>query len=132
VSELRKAGASEIVRGLQGQQQATGAGTLRESVQSGEALRDSYHLFVPDAEYGLTLGYTVVYPGCSTRGHAHEDLEEVYFVTGGEGEIVIDDRVETVKAGDGVRIPFGAFHQARNRGVEPVTYSWVTARRQSK
>jgi len=120
-----------VVRGLQGELQADGAGTFRGSVGSDKPVRDSYTLFVADDEYGLTLGYTIVYPDCTTRGHAHDDLEEVYFFTGGGGEIVIDERVEKVRAGCGVRIHFGSFHQVRNPGVEPLTYSWVTSRRRT-
>ena len=35
----------------------------------------------------LQVGYTTVYPECSTRGHNHDHLEEVYFFTHGKGII---------------------------------------------
>jgi mannose-6-phosphate isomerase-like protein (cupin superfamily) len=123
---------SAFVQGLRHQRQATGQGTLLDLFAPGEALRDSYTVFTPEGDYLLTLGYTVVYPGCTTRGHEHDDIEEVYFLTSGEGEIVVDAHVEQVRAGDGVRIPFGSFHQARNTAVEPLTYCWVTRRRANR
>jgi mannose-6-phosphate isomerase-like protein (cupin superfamily) len=120
---------SALVQGLRHQRQAAGQATLLDLARPGEALRDSYTVFDPQGDYSLTLGYTVVYPGCTTQGHEHDDIEEVYFFMSGEGEIVVDAHVEQVTAGDGVRIPFGSFHQARNTGVAPLTYCWVTGRR---
>ena len=49
--------------------------------------RDTSLLLRPEQTGGgaITLGYTVVYPGCSTRGHAHSDREEVYVIVRGRG-----------------------------------------------
>lgn len=120
------------VRSLQAIGQANGEATLQGAIGKGEALRDSYELFLADNQYDLTLGYTIVYPGCTTRGHSHDDLEEIYFFTGGQGEIVLGETTEEVSQGSGVRIPYGSFHQVRNSGVEPLTYSWVICRRRMR
>jgi mannose-6-phosphate isomerase-like protein (cupin superfamily) len=111
--------------------QADGPATLRGVVGEEEVLRDSYELLQSDKDYGLTLGYTIVYPNCTTRGHSHDELEEVYFFTAGEGEMVLDDKRVAVKPGSAIRIPFGAFHQVRNVGIEPLTYCWVTSKRRA-
>ncbi|WP_369018950.1 dimethylsulfonioproprionate lyase family protein [Thermatribacter velox] len=78
----------------------------------------------------IQVGYTVVYPGCSTRGHQHPPLEEVYFVLSGQGIMEIDqDRFE-IKAGDVVYIPFGKFHRAENPHSHALSYVWVTVKKE--
>ncbi len=33
----------------------------------------------------LNVGYTTIYPHCSTKGHEHPPMEEVYYVLSGKG-----------------------------------------------
>jgi mannose-6-phosphate isomerase-like protein (cupin superfamily) len=74
----------------------------------------------------LQVGYTTVYPGCTTRGHSHGHLEEVYFFTHGRGVMVVGDEEREVAAGDIVYVPFGPFHTTRNPYNQPLEYFWVT------
>ena len=50
-------------------------------------LRDSYVVISPeDTDSGkLTVGFTAVYPGCSTNGHEHSEYEEIYLITKAKG-----------------------------------------------
>lgn len=49
--------------------------------------------------------------GRATERHYHRELEEIYYVTSGGGEIEIDGRRATVAPGDAILIPPGAWHQ---------------------
>ncbi len=90
-------------------------------------LRDSFILVSPDEGQGekVTLGYTTVYPGCRTRGHAHEDREEAYFVVKGRGAAIVGDEEIEIREGDAFRIPFGKFHAVRNPHSTSLEYVWV-------
>ena len=90
--------------------------------------RDVFMLLRPqDTESGTLLaGYTVVYPGCSTNGHAHADREEVYHFLRGRGTMVIDGKETEVAAGDTLYIPYGPFHTTRNPSSMPLEFFWIT------
>lgn len=92
-------------------------------------LRDSFMLMLPQATVGgrLTVGYTVVYPGCRTSGHRHADREEVYFIVKGQGRVEIGDKAFDVKPGDTFYVEPGLFHMLHNPHKEAVEYFWVTA-----
>lgn len=90
--------------------------------------RDVFLLLDPketDSE-ALQVGYTVVYPGCSTRGHTHPELEEVYFYVEGRGKMVVGEREFPVQAGDVVYVPFGAYHSTINPHSLPLGFYWIT------
>lgn len=53
---------------------------------------------------------------------SHSQREEHWIITGGRGEIVLDDRVIAVSAGHYVHIPLGAKHRIRNTGTEPLEF----------
>ncbi|MEN3203392.1 MAG: cupin domain-containing protein [Atribacterota bacterium] len=101
--------------------QGTGTNVIRDTLM---LLREK------DTETGrISVGYTVIYPHCSTRGHEHPPLEEVYFVTSGKGIMEIgSDRFE-VTSGDVVYIPGGEFHRAENPFDLPLEYVWVTVKK---
>lgn len=64
----------------------------------------------------LVLSSTRLNPGKNTSGHRHVGQEEVYMFISGAGKMIIDSdsfHEFTVKAGDVVLIPDGAFHQVR-------------------
>ena len=74
----------------------------------------------------LLAGYTIVYPGCSTRGHRHENLEEVYYFTKGKGIMRVGEEEFEVEAGDCVYVPFGPFHSTKNPYNTSLEFVWVT------
>jgi mannose-6-phosphate isomerase-like protein (cupin superfamily) len=93
--------------------------------------RDTAVLIRPEAsaEGVITVGHTVVYPGCTTRGHAHDDREEVYIVVRGRGTVVVGDEAFEVRADDVVYIPPGPAHTTRNPHPVPLEYYWITVAR---
>jgi mannose-6-phosphate isomerase-like protein (cupin superfamily) len=95
--------------------------------------RDVFMLLHPqDTESGTLLaGYTVVYPGCSTNGHAHADREEVYHFVRGRGVMVVDGKETEVAAGDTFYVPYGPFHTTRNPSNVPLEYFWITIAKKS-
>lgn len=49
--------------------------------------------------------------GCATQRHYHRLAEEFYFVLDGAGTMEIDGESRTVRPGDAILIPPGAWHQ---------------------
>lgn len=95
-----------------------------------EVLRDTYFLVDKDngPSMNLTMGHTTIYPTGTTTGHAHEDMEEVYFVISGEGIMVVGEDEFEIKPGDGLYVPPGVFHTTYQRGNMPLTVLWVTGK----
>ncbi|MDI6871135.1 MAG: aldehyde ferredoxin oxidoreductase C-terminal domain-containing protein [Bacillota bacterium] len=92
-----------------------------------KVLRDSFILLSPAnaPTDNLTAGYTVIYPGCRTSGHAHAEYEEIYHVTKGAGRMRIGEEEFEIKAGDTFLVPFGLFHTTFNPHHEVLEYFWV-------
>lgn len=63
----------------------------------------------------LTISKTTLKPGQETRGHSHDEQEEVYFFINGEGEMILGDDKFNVQEGSLVLIPKGKFHKVINR-----------------
>jgi mannose-6-phosphate isomerase-like protein (cupin superfamily) len=115
-----------------GDQHAEGGGAAFASVRSDipdNVLRDNFPLIAREegSPQRLIAGYTVVYPGCRTRGHEHGDREEVYYFLAGEGSMVIGDEAVGVSAGSAVYVAPGPFHTVHCSGPVPLTFLWVTA-----
>jgi quercetin dioxygenase-like cupin family protein len=55
-------------------------------------------------------------PGMSVPRHTHSREDEAYYVISGELEIVVDDEVFVLKAGDTLVAPRDIPHQLRNSG----------------
>jgi len=98
--------------------------------EEGQTLRDTYFLVNPDTSpsQSLKMGHTVIYPNGKTTGHFHPELEEVYFVLCGRGEMVIGDEKFPIKEGDAFYVPPGSFHVTYNNGLLPLRILWVTAK----
>ena len=59
-------------------------------------------------------------PGAAAGRHTHPG-DEISYVLEGEGEILVDGQpARKIKAGDGLVIPGGAKHDARNTGTVPL------------
>ena len=98
-----------------------------------EILRDTYYLIDPEdsPSKNLTMGFTVIYPTGKTTGHAHSDMEEVYYILSGRGKMAIGEDEFPIKAGDALYVPFGEYHVTFNTGNEPMAMVWVTGRDRS-
>jgi oxalate decarboxylase/phosphoglucose isomerase-like protein (cupin superfamily) len=95
-----------------------------------EIRRDVFSVLAQEqaASGRLQAGYTVVYPGCATRGHEHADREEIYYFTRGAGVMGVDGEEVGVAAGDTFYIRPGPFHTTRNTTDFPLEFFWVTNR----
>lgn len=106
--------------------------SLRHAVKDrqGETLRDTYFLIDPDdsPSRNLKMGYTIIYPTGKTTGHAHDDMEEVYYVLSGTGKMIVGDDEFPIKGGDAFYVPFGEYHVTYNTGIQPLAILWVTGR----
>jgi len=99
-----------------------------------EVLRDTYFLIDPEnsPSKNLKMGHTTVYPTGKTTGHAHDNMEEVYFILSGKGRMVIGEDKFPIQAGDALYVPFGEYHETYNTGIEPLKLLWVTGRVEKK
>ncbi len=106
--------------------------SLRSAVKNRESeiLRDTYYLIDPEKSpsENLTMGHTIIYPTGKTTGHAHDDMEELYYILSGQGKMVVGDDEFPIKAGDAFYVPFGEFHVTHNTGIQPLSILWVTGR----
>ena len=75
---------------------------------------DTYRLVDNTALNNLVVSTTTLYPNKETRGHSHEDQEEVYMFTSGVGIIKIGDVNYPAKQGDVFVIPKKHFHKVWN------------------
>jgi mannose-6-phosphate isomerase-like protein (cupin superfamily) len=90
--------------------------------------RDTYYLIERKNGPSLRLscGHTTVYPTGSTTGHAHDDMEEIYYFISGEGTMVVGEDEFPVKAGDALYVPPGAWHTTYQKGIMPLVFVWNT------
>jgi len=106
--------------------------SLRYAVKDrqSETFRDTYFLINPDdsPSKNLKMGYTIIYPTGKTTGHAHDDLEEVYYILSGKGKMVVGEDAFPIEAGDAFYVPFGEYHATYNTGIQPLAMLWVTGR----
>ncbi|HEX3453288.1 MAG TPA: cupin domain-containing protein [Gaiellaceae bacterium] len=58
-----------------------------------------------------TLAEATLAPGEQTERHYHAESEELYYLLAGTGEMEIDNEHSTVRPGDAILIPPGAWHQ---------------------
>lgn len=93
----------------------------------GEVVKDNETYLLKDNKTlnNLVLSSTKLYRGQATRGHKHDNQEEVYFFVQGTGVIIVDQEKFRVSAGDIILIPDGAFHQVINDGEQNLTFNCV-------
>lgn len=109
--------------------------SLRHAVKNreNEILRDTYYLIDPEnsPSKNLTMGFTVIYPTGKTTGHAHSDMEEVYYILSGRGKMTIGENEFPIREGDAFYVPFGEYHVTFNTGNQPLAMVWVTGQDRS-
>lgn len=97
---------------------------------SAQDLKHNANLVKKDGRYevydiemkDLLLSLTVLYSGCSTTGHSHENAEEVYYFLSGEGEILLGEKSYSARAGDIFTVPKSNFHRVYNTGSEELEF----------
>lgn len=91
---------------------------------------DWWTLFSSDrtATSGLTVGIAEIPVGAPEppRGHQHSHAE-VYYFTGGHGDVIVNGERRSVTVGDAVFIPGDAEHVTVNTGDEPLRLLYVFA-----
>jgi mannose-6-phosphate isomerase-like protein (cupin superfamily) len=80
---------------------------------------DVYDIHDLELEH-LTASVTVLHAGKQTRGHAHDNIEEIYFFLNGNGKMLVGEEEIDVSEGDMVAIPCGVFHRVINNSGEDV------------
>jgi len=87
----------------------------------GSLIRELMH---PDVHgnRAQSLAEATVRPGQTTRIHRHGRAEEIYYILAGEGLMVVDNEKQTVRAGDAIHIPPGAWHSMTNTGAVDLVF----------
>jgi mannose-6-phosphate isomerase-like protein (cupin superfamily) len=80
------------------------------TTKDGSTIRELHHTALQ------SLAEATLEPSQATRRHYHGATEEIYVVTKGSGELEVDGERRTVRPGDAVLIPPGAWHTLENAG----------------
>ena len=84
------------------------------TTKDGSTIRELHHTSMQ------SLAEATLEPGQATQRHYHERTEEIYFVTKGSGELEVDGEIQTVRPGDAILIPAGAWHTLANDGTSEI------------
>jgi mannose-6-phosphate isomerase-like protein (cupin superfamily) len=68
------------------------------------------------ASEAQSLAEATLEPDQATERHYHRLSEEIYVVVKGSGELEVDGETQTIRPGDAVLIPPGAWHSLVNTG----------------
>jgi quercetin dioxygenase-like cupin family protein len=66
----------------------------------------------------LLVGLNTFEPGQSHALHAHQGMDKMYYVVGGRGVFLLEDRELPMQAGDLLVAPDGVPHGVSNTGAE--------------
>jgi mannose-6-phosphate isomerase-like protein (cupin superfamily) len=78
--------------------------------KDGSTIRELHHT----AEQ--SLAEATLEPDQATERHYHRSTEEIYVVLKGSGRMEVDGDTRTVRRGDAILIPPGAWHTLENNG----------------
>jgi len=97
---------------------------IKKYKQLAKLIRDNeiYKVYdLPELE-DIEVSLTELHPNKSTKGHSHNDIDEVYIFIQGKGEMEIAQKTIKVKAGDVVPVEEGKFHRVHNKGKEDLKF----------
>ncbi len=83
----------------------------RDQSEIRELVHPSLH-----GNHAQSLAEAVIRPGQTTRLHRHQQTEEIYHITHGQGRMTLADNVFEVSIGDSICIPPGSPHCIENTG----------------
>ena len=91
--------------------------------------RDLRWLFTPEMKVtdNFTMNVVIIKPSNTVKpAHAHPDLEEVIYITSGEGQVLIDGKVHELRTGTAVLFKAGSIHMVTG-SLSGVIYNglWV-------
>jgi mannose-6-phosphate isomerase-like protein (cupin superfamily) len=78
--------------------------------KDGSTIRELHHTAAQ------SLAEATLEPDQATERHHHRATEEIYFVLKGSGRMEVDGDMRTVRPGDAILIPPGAWHTLDNNG----------------
>lgn len=90
-----------------------------EQIQNGLDLKDI-------AKNISAIYDTSLPPGESIPPHFHPDLEELYYILSGYGDITIGEEKKEISRGDAVYIPKNALHTLVNTGEVPLRFVTIS------
>jgi oxalate decarboxylase/phosphoglucose isomerase-like protein (cupin superfamily) len=70
----------------------------------------------------LGIWDTILERGAAVTPHVHKDVEEVYYILEGNGEMRVGDEAKLVEAGDVIYIPPEKVHTIIQVGEEPLRF----------
>jgi quercetin dioxygenase-like cupin family protein len=73
----------------------------------------------------LITGITTILPRSRTKGHAHPEREEHYYVLTGKGHILLDNERYEIQTGDCIYVPPVSVHTLVNPNDESLEFFWV-------
>jgi len=94
----------------------------------GEIIKENETYILEDNNFldHMTLSRTFLKPGQSTRGHSHENQEEVYIFTNGDAIMIIGEDEHEALPGDTFLIKAGKFHRVINKSAtKPCAFTCV-------
>ena len=94
----------------------------------GEIVKDNETYILEDNNFldHMTLSRTYLKPGQSTRGHSHDNQEEVYIFTEGSGKMIIEETEYDAVPGDTFLIKAGKFHRVvNNSDSDPCAFTCI-------
>lgn len=95
---------------------------------NGEIVKDNETYILEDNNHldHMTLSRTFLKPSQSTRGHSHDNQEEVYIFTQGNGTMIVGDIEHDAIPGDTFLIKAGQFHRVINKSeTDPCAFTCV-------
>lgn len=70
----------------------------------------------------VSFAKLIITPGEKSRPHYHENTEEIYYITEGEGTVIIGEDVFDVRQGHAIFLPLGVRHQIINKGNDDLVF----------
>jgi mannose-6-phosphate isomerase-like protein (cupin superfamily) len=118
-------------RNLEDLSLASGPGTLSDLAKSAgkQKLRDPYVFFDYENTDGrYQIGYGIIYPGCKTGGHVHDEAEEIYHIIDGFGTMTVGDDTFDIAPGDTYIVPMHKTHFSACTSNTPLKLFWIVCR----
>ena len=86
----------------------------------------------PNSKIPFTQKYWVIPPGGGETLHVHKNLDEIYTILEGVGEMTISNKITILEVGGTAYVPSGLYHTIRNKGTTPLRvlmtwwhYDWM-------
>lgn len=89
-----------------------------QSVSHNSAIKKKVILKASELAHVTNFAQAYFEPGQIADSHAHPDMNEVFFVVSGCGEILVDDILYPLRTGSCIVVEAGEFHEVRNSGDE--------------